>query len=121
MWPTPAEWQIVGFTLVVCALSTLIILPFGLAVAWPLARYRWPGKILVETLVTLPLVLPPVATGLILLKFLGRRSGVGRFLHEHLGSTSSSPGARLLLRLLSCRFRSGAFRACRIPNRQSTF
>lgn len=85
MWPTPAEWQIVGFTLVVCALSTLIILPFGLAIAWPLARYRWPGKVLVETLVTLPLVLPPVATGLLLLKFLSRRSGVGRFLHEHLG------------------------------------
>jgi molybdate transport system permease protein len=46
MWLTQAEWQIVGFTLVVCALSTLIILPFGLAVAWPLARYRWPGKAL---------------------------------------------------------------------------
>lgn len=85
MWPTPAEWQIVGFTLAVCALSTLIILPFGLAVAWPLARYRWPGKILVETLVTLPLVLPPVATGLLLLKFLGRRGEVGRFLHDYVG------------------------------------
>ncbi|HZS18427.1 MAG TPA: molybdate ABC transporter permease subunit [Candidatus Udaeobacter sp.] len=85
MWPTPAEWQIVGFTLAVCALSTVIILPFGLAVAWPLARYRWPGKIFVETLVTLPLVLPPVATGLLLLKLLGRRGEIGRFLHEHLG------------------------------------
>ena len=85
MWPTPAEWQIVGFTLVVCALSTLIILPLGLAVAWPLARCRWPGKVLVETLVTLPLVLPPVATGLLLLKLLSRGSGIGRFLHEHLG------------------------------------
>jgi molybdate transport system permease protein len=84
MWPTPAEWQIVGFTLAVCALSTLLILPFGLAVAWPLARYRWPGKILVETLVTLPLVLPPVATGLLLLKLLGRRGEIGRFLHEYL-------------------------------------
>jgi len=69
MWPTPAEWQIVGFTLAVCALSTLVILPFGMAVAWPLARYRWPGKLLGETLVTLPLVLPPVATGLLLLNF----------------------------------------------------
>ena len=60
MSPTPAEWQIVGFTLAACALSTLIILPFGLAVAWPLARYRWPGKTLVETLVTLPLVSRPL-------------------------------------------------------------
>ena len=85
MWLTPAEWYIVRFTLAVCALSTLIILPFGLAVAWPLARYRWPGKLLLETLVTLPLVLPPVATGLLLLKFFSRRSGVGAFLHEHLG------------------------------------
>jgi molybdate transport system permease protein len=85
MWPTPAEWQIVGFTLAVCALSTLVILPFGIAVAWPLARYRWPGKLLVETLVTLPLVLPPVATGLLLLKLFSRRSGLGHFLHEYLG------------------------------------
>jgi molybdate transport system permease protein len=86
MWLTPAEWQIVRFTLAVCALSTLLILPFGLAVAWPLARYRWPGKLLLETLVTLPLVLPPVATGLLLLKFFSRRGGVGAFLHEHLGT-----------------------------------
>jgi molybdate transport system permease protein len=85
MWPTPAEWQIVGFTLAVCALSTLVILPFGMAVAWSLARYRWPGKLLVETLVTLPLVLPPVATGLLLLKFFSRRSGLGHFLHEYFG------------------------------------
>ena len=49
MWLTPAEWQIVRFTLAVCALSTVIILPLGLAVAWPLARHRWPGKLLVET------------------------------------------------------------------------
>jgi len=85
MWLTPAEWQIVRFTLAACALSTVIILPVGLAVAWPLARHRWPGKLLVETLVTLPLVLPPVATGLLLLKLFGRRGGLGQFLHEHLG------------------------------------
>jgi molybdate transport system permease protein len=85
MWLTPAEWQIVGFTLAACALSTLVILPFGLAVAWPLARYRWPGKLVLETLVTLPLVLPPVATGLLLLKFFSRRGAVGQFLHKHLG------------------------------------
>ena len=85
MWLTPAEWQIVRFTLAACALSTLIILPLGLAVAWPLARHRWPGKLLVETFVTLPLVLPPVATGLLLLKLFSRRGGLGQFLHEHLG------------------------------------
>jgi molybdate transport system permease protein len=85
MWITPAEWQIIGFTLAVCALSTLLILPIGLAVAWPLARYRWPGKLLLETLVTLPLVLPPVATGLLLLKFFSRRGELGRFLHNQFG------------------------------------
>ncbi len=77
------EWQIVWFTAWVSALSTLIIMPFGLGVAWLLARYHWPGKSLVETLISLPLVMPPVATGLILLKLLGRRGPVGGFLHDH--------------------------------------
>lgn len=85
MWLTPEEWQIVRFTLAVCALSTLLILPIGLAIAWPLARYRWPGKLLIETLVTLPLVLPPVATGLLLLKLFGRRGAFGGFLRDQLG------------------------------------
>src|SRR5262245_32933389 len=76
------EWQIVWFTAWVSALSTVVILPIGLAVAWLLARYDWWGKSLVETLISLPLVMPPVATGLILLKLLGRRGSVGRFLHD---------------------------------------
>ena len=79
------EWQIVWFTAWISALSTVAILPFGLAVAWLLARRDWPGKSLVETFVTLPLVMPPVATGLILLKLLGRRGPIGEFLHDHLG------------------------------------
>jgi molybdate transport system permease protein len=78
------DWQIVWFTAWVSALSTILILPFGLAVAWLLARYRFPGTTLVETLVSLPLVMPPVATGLILLKLLGRRGAIGHFLHENL-------------------------------------
>ena len=81
---TAEEWQIVWFTAWVSALSTVIILPFGLAVAWLLARREWRGKSIIETLVALPLVLPPVATGLILLKVLGRRSPVGSFLHDTL-------------------------------------
>jgi molybdate transport system permease protein len=80
-----AEWQVVGFTLRVSALAVLLILPPGLAIAWLLARFRWPGKPLVETLIALPLVLPPVATGLILLKLLGRRGPLGGFLHDRLG------------------------------------
>ena len=77
------EWQIVWFTAWVSALSTVVILPFGLGLAWMLARRDWPGKSIVETLVSLPLVMPPVATGLILLRIFGRRGAVGGFLHEH--------------------------------------
>lgn len=79
---SPEEWQILRFTLGVSALATALILPPGLAVAWLLARKRWPGKPLLETLVALPLVMPPVATGLLLLKLLGRRGPLGGLLHR---------------------------------------
>ena len=78
------DWQLIWFTTWVSGLSTLLILPFGLALAWVLARYQWPAKSVVETLVSLPLVMPPVATGLILLKLLGRRGAVGSLLHDTL-------------------------------------
>jgi molybdate transport system permease protein len=78
---TAEEWQIVWFTAWVSALSTLVILPFGLALAWALARGDWRGKSIVETFVTLPLVMPPVATGLILLEIFGKH-GVGGFLQD---------------------------------------
>ena len=76
-------FQISLFTLCIAAGSTLLILPPGLALAWLLARGNWPGKSLVETLVSLPLVIPPVATGLILLKLIGRRGPIG-WVSEHL-------------------------------------
>lgn len=82
---TAGDWQVVWFTAWVSALSTLLILPPGLALAWLLARRDWPGKAVVETLVSLPLVIPPVATGLILLKLFGRRGPLGGFLHDALG------------------------------------
>ncbi len=77
------EWQIVWFTAWVSALATVIIVPFGLGIAWLLARRSWPGKSIAETVISLPLVMPPVATGLILLKALGRRGSIGGFLHRH--------------------------------------
>lgn len=77
-----ADWQLIWFTAWVSALAVLLILPPGLALAWLLARKRWRGKSFVETFISLPLVLPPVATGLILLKLFGRRGPVGSFLHE---------------------------------------
>ncbi|QIF01324.1 molybdate ABC transporter permease subunit [Roseimicrobium sp. ORNL1] len=79
---TAEEWQTIWLTTWVSALSVLLILPPGVAIAWLLARKEWPGKSLVETFVALPLVLPPVATGLILLKLLGRRGPIGGWLHE---------------------------------------
>jgi len=77
------EWQLVWFTVWVAILSTVLIVPLGLVVSWLLARHRWPGKSVIETLISLPLVMPPVATGLILLDLLGRRGALGGFLHEH--------------------------------------
>jgi molybdate transport system permease protein len=77
-----AEWQLVGFSLRMALASLLLILPVGLALAWWLARKNWHGKALVETLVSLPLVLPPVVTGLLLLQLFGRRGLVGSWLHN---------------------------------------
>lgn len=72
----------VGFTLRVALFATLLMAPFGLAISWLLARKRWAGKAVVETLVALPLVMPPVATGLLLLKALGRRGLLGGWLES---------------------------------------
>ena len=76
------EWEIVKFTFWMALLATIVIVPPGVILAWFLARKSWPGKAIVETLVALPLVMPPVATGLILLKLLGRKGLVGGFLHN---------------------------------------
>jgi molybdate transport system permease protein len=75
-------WHITWFTVACAAGATLLILPAGVLVAWVLARRSFPGRALVETLVSLPLVMPPVATGLILLMVLGRRGTVGRVLER---------------------------------------
>ena len=74
--------RVTSFSLAMAALATLILLPPGVMLAWLLARQRFPGRSVLETLVSLPLVLPPVATGLILLKLLGRRGPIGRVLDD---------------------------------------
>lgn len=74
---TAEAWQIVFFTIKVSSLSTLLILPLGIAAAWLLARRDWPGKAFVETAVMLPLFVPPVATGLLLLMLFGRKGPLG--------------------------------------------
>lgn len=70
-------WQVVFFTIRIAVLSTLLILPPGIAIAWLLARRDWPGKAIVETAAMLPLFVPPVATGLILLMLFGRNGPLG--------------------------------------------
>ena len=73
-------WAIARFTVLMAVVATALVLPPAIAAGWLLARRTFPGKTLVETLVSLPLVLPPVATGLLLLWLFGRRSPVGRAL-----------------------------------------
>jgi molybdate transport system permease protein len=77
---TSEDLSILALTLRVAILSTLAILPLGVAAAWLLSRWRGPGKGIVETLLSLPLVLPPTAVGLLLLEALRRRGPLGRFL-----------------------------------------
>ena len=72
--------SIASFTVVMALLATLLMLPPGVAVAWLLAHRPFPGRSVLDTLVSLPLVLPPVATGLILLWLLGRRGPLGGLL-----------------------------------------
>lgn len=72
--------RIVLFSVGMATLATVVMLPPGIALAWVLARRPFPGRSVVETFVSLPLVLPPVATGLILLRLFGRRGPVGRWL-----------------------------------------
>ena len=73
-------WTITLLTVGMAAIATLIMLPPGLLLAWALARGRFRGRVLLETFVSLPLVMPPVATGLILLMLLAPRGVLGGFL-----------------------------------------
>jgi len=73
-------WHITWFTLATAAVATVLMLPPGLALAWLLARRRFRGRVLLETIVSLPLVMPPVATGLLLLWLFGSLGPAGRAL-----------------------------------------
>ncbi|SDU23716.1 molybdate transport system permease protein [Verrucomicrobium sp. GAS474] len=75
--------HLTAFTAGAALLAVALIFPPGIALAWLLARKEWPGKSLVETCVALPLALPPVVTGLLLLVLLGRRGPIGGWLHAH--------------------------------------
>jgi molybdate transport system permease protein len=82
---TAEEWTAVQLSLKVALAATLVGLPFGIAVAMALARGRFWGHSLLNGLVLMPLILPPVVTGYILLILFGRRGPIGSFLADHLG------------------------------------
>ena len=80
---TASDAHAIVLTLLSALLAVLVDLAPGVALAWLLARKQWPGKSFVETLVALPLVLPPVATGLLLLDLLGRNAPLGQGISRH--------------------------------------
>ena len=80
---SPDEWDAVRLSLKVATVAMLASLPFGIAVAWLLARKNFWGKSLLNGLVHLPLVLPPVVTGYLLLLGFGTRGPIGAFLAQY--------------------------------------
>ena len=84
-WLTPEDWRAVALSLRVSFWATLVSLPVGIAVAYVLARYRFWGRQLLNGLVHLPLILPPVVTGYLLLLTFGRKGAVGAFLDQAFG------------------------------------
>lgn len=82
---TPEEWRAVQLSLLVGTVAVAASLAPAIAIAWLLARWRGPGRWLLQGLVDLPLVLPPVVTGYLLLVLLGPRGPIGLALETHLG------------------------------------
>ena len=86
-WLSPDEWQAVALSLRVAFWATIVSLPFALFVAYALARWRFPGRQIVNGLVHLPLILPPVVTGYLLLVWFGRTGPLGSFFENVFGIT----------------------------------
>ncbi|MEX0724800.1 MAG: molybdate ABC transporter permease subunit [Planctomycetaceae bacterium] len=81
----PAEWDALKLSVQIALTAVSVSLPFGIVVGWLLAKKEFPGKIVVELIVMLPLVLPPVVTGFLLLMLLGRQGLVGGWLEQAFG------------------------------------
>ena len=79
---SPAEWEALSLSLRVGVLSVIVSLPFALGLAWLLSRARFPGRILIEAALFLPLTLPPVVTGYALLVLFGRHGWIGEWLGQ---------------------------------------
>ena len=84
-WPTADEWGIVVLSLKVSIVAVLVTLPVAYGLAWLLARRRFPGRVLLDAAVHLPLVLPPVVTGWVLLLIFGRTGPAGHWLEQTVG------------------------------------
>ncbi|MCX8279335.1 molybdate ABC transporter permease subunit, partial [Phyllobacterium sp. 0TCS1.6C] len=82
---TDSEWVALLLSLRIASVATLCSLPLAIITAMALARGRFPGKSLLNGIVHLPLVLPPVVTGFVLLVLFGRRGPIGAFLADHFG------------------------------------
>lgn len=82
-------WQIVALSLRVAGIAIVVALPIAFFVAWILARFNFPGKSLAQAIVTMPLVLPPVVTGYLLLILFGSRGALGAPLQQWLGLSFS--------------------------------
>ena len=82
---TPEEWTAILLSLRVASVATVTALPIGIALAWALARGRFPGKVLLDGVVHLPLVMPPVVTGYLLLLTFGRKGWLGALLDQCCG------------------------------------
>lgn len=85
--PTSAEWSVLELSLRVSLVAMLVTLPIAYGLAWILARRRFPGKVLLDAIVHLPLVVPPVVTGWLLLLLFGRNGPVGGWLEHQFGVT----------------------------------
>ncbi len=84
---TPDEWTIVALSLKIGGVAMLVVLPIAFALAWALARVRFPGKLLLDAIVHLPLVVPPVVTGWVLLLAFGPAGPIGNLLDRWFGVT----------------------------------
>jgi molybdate transport system permease protein len=85
MWLSPAEWEALALSARVAVVASLLCLPFGVGLAWLLERRDFRGKFIVDLLVQLPMVLPPVVPGYLLLLLLGTNGPLGAWLQQQFG------------------------------------
>jgi molybdate transport system permease protein len=86
---SPDEWTAIFLSLRVATVATIFAVPFAVLAAYALARWRFPGKIVLDSILHLPLVMPPVVTGYLLLLTFGKQGAVGKLLNDLFGFTFS--------------------------------